>query len=59
MTFIEYKSLTPAQRVVYKVKEFFSLLPGRLKAFFAAVGKFFNIIYKLIIFDLKPKLLSA
>ncbi len=41
MTFIEYKSLTPAQRLVYKVKEFFSLLPGRLKAFFSAIGKFF------------------
>lgn len=41
MTFIEYKSLSPAQRVIYKIKEFFSLLPGRLKAFFAAIGKFF------------------
>ena len=42
MTFIEYKSLTPSQRVAYKVKEFFSLLPGRLKAFFAAIGNFFK-----------------
>lgn len=42
MTFIEYKSLSPAQRVIYKVKEFFSLLPGRVKAFFAAIGKFFK-----------------
>lgn len=49
MTFIEYKSLTPAQRVVYKVKEFFSLLPGRLKAFFAAIGKFFkNLCVKIV-----------
>ncbi len=42
MTFIEYRSLTPAQRVKYKVTEFFSLLPGRLKVFFAAIGKFFK-----------------
>lgn len=42
MTFIEYKSLTPVQRAIYKVKEFFSLLPGRVKAFFAAIGKFFK-----------------
>ena len=42
MTFIEYKSLTPTQQVIYKIKEFFSLLPGRLGAFFAAIGKFFK-----------------
>ena len=42
MTFIEYKSLTPTQRVIYKIKEFFSLLPGRCKAFFGAIGKFFK-----------------
>jgi len=42
MTFIEYKSLSPVQRVIYKVKEFFSLLPGRLKMFFGAIGKFFK-----------------
>lgn len=42
MTFIEYKSLSPTQKVAYKVKEFFSLLPGRIKAFFAVIGKFFK-----------------
>lgn len=42
MTFIEYKSLSPTQRVTYKIKEFFSLLPGRLKIFFGAIGKFFK-----------------
>lgn len=41
MTFIEYKSLSPAQQVAYKIKEFFRLLPGRLKAFFVAIGNFF------------------
>lgn len=40
MTFIEYQALTPAQKVAYKVKEFFSLLPGRLKTFFSAIGRF-------------------
>lgn len=46
MTFIEYKSLTPAQRVTYKIKEFFSLLPGRVKGFFSAIGKFFVNLFK-------------
>lgn len=45
MTFIEYKSLSPVQKVIYKVKEFFSLLPGRVKAFFAAIGKFFKNLF--------------
>lgn len=53
MTFIEYKSLTPAQRVIYKIKEFFSLLPGRFKAFFAAIGKFFKGIGIAIVNGLK------
>ena len=42
MTFIEYQALTPSQKASYKIKEFFSLLPGRLKAFFFAIGKFFK-----------------
>ena len=42
MTFIEYKALSPTQKAAYKIKEFFSLLPGRLKAFFGAIGKFFK-----------------
>ena len=49
MTYIEYKALSPAEKVSYKVKEFFSLLPGRLKAFFAAIGKFFkNLCYSIV-----------
>jgi len=42
MTFIEYQALTPSQKASYKIKEFFSLLPGRLKAFGMAIGKFFK-----------------
>ena len=42
MTFTEYKALPPAQKVIYKLKEFFSLLPGRLKAIFSAIGEFFK-----------------
>jgi len=42
MTFIEYKALSPAEKVKYKVSEFFSRLPGLLGAFFAAIGKFFK-----------------
>jgi len=42
MTFIEYQSLTPSQKVSYKVKEFFSLLPSRIGAVVAAIGKFFK-----------------
>lgn len=42
MTFIEYKALSPAQKASYKIKEFFSLLPSRLKVFFSAIGKFFK-----------------
>lgn len=46
MTFIEYKALPPMQKVVYKIKEFFSKLPGKLKAFFLAVGNFFkNLVF--------------
>lgn len=42
MTFIEYKALSPAQKAAYKIKEFFLKLPGKLKAFFIAIGKFFK-----------------
>jgi len=42
MTFIEYQALTPAQKASYKIKEFFSLLPGKLRGFFTAIGKFFK-----------------
>lgn len=49
MTFIEYKSLTPMQKAQYKIKEFFSLLPGRLKGFFGGIGKFFkNLVVSFI-----------
>lgn len=48
MTFIEYMGLTPAQKVAYKVKEFFQLLPGRLKTFFVAIGNFFKRLFKSI-----------
>ncbi|MEE3449495.1 MAG: sugar ABC transporter permease [Acutalibacteraceae bacterium] len=48
MTFTEYKALPPAQKVVYKLKEFFSLLPGRLKAIFSAIGEFFKNLGKTI-----------
>jgi len=42
MTFIEYQSLTTGQKISYKIKEFFSLLPGRLHGVVAAIGKFFK-----------------
>lgn len=42
MTFIEYKALSPAQKAAYKIKEFFSQIPGKLGAFFKAIGKFFK-----------------
>lgn len=45
MTFIEYKALSPSQKAIYKIKEFFSMLPGRLKAFFIAIGKFFKNLF--------------
>jgi len=48
MTFTEYKALPPAQKAIYKIKEFFSLLPGRLKVFFAAIGEFFKGLGKKI-----------
>lgn len=42
MTFVEYKALPPMQKAAYKIKEFFTKLPGKLKAFFVAIGRFFK-----------------
>ncbi len=53
MTFIEYKSLSRSEQIMYKVKEFFSLLPGKLKGFFGAIGKFFVNLVKNFIGGLK------
>ena len=53
MTFIEYKSLSPSQRAVYKVKEFFSQIPGKIKAFFVAIGEFFKRLGKGFVAGLK------
>lgn len=53
MTFIEYKGLSPAEKVQYKIKEFFSLLPGKLSVFFSAIGKFFKKLISGIISGIK------
>jgi len=49
MTFIEYKALSPADKVKYKVGEFFSQIPNKLSAFGKTIANFFkNLIAKII-----------
>ena len=39
MKYVDYMQLNPFERFWYKFKEFFRLLPTRIKAFFCAIGR--------------------
>lgn len=41
MKYIDYKQLNPFQKFAYNFTEFFKKLPGRVAAFFKAIGRFF------------------
>ena len=41
MKYIDYKQLNPFQKFAYNFTNFFKKLPGRVAAFFKAIGRFF------------------
>ncbi len=48
MDFLDYAQLTTGQKISYKIKSFFTGIPGAIAAIFAAIGRFFKGIFTWI-----------
>lgn len=48
MDFLDYVQMTKGQRIAYRVKSFFTGIPGAIMAFFAIIGDFFKKVVSVI-----------